>query len=364
MNQDTPTIPRDRTNISDSPSNQIADVSVAANSRENNPLKSRTDTKEPEVLDLSVPIEKPSAARPPEDDRKPSETDRRNERPEEKRPEQQSDEPKHPIPDLGPRPDPGADAPTLPVPPGENPYAQPGDNPNPQSGGNPNRRPGEPRVETVTEGGRTWTESTWTDGPNAGMVQRDYPDGSRLVFKPHPDGGRIATFYDRNGNMLTATITHKPDPDGSVRVTHSDLRNPDRSYNAIHRANGSLEVDFGDGSRLRQRSELSLRDRQRTTHTTMTGPNPHQNFSASETFGADGGRSLDIRYNDGSRYQLHRDGREETTGSRGGLGVLDRLMGSASDRNMITRLQLISAFYMTQSRDLAEVRHRYSRGTR
>lgn len=201
------------------------------------------------------------------------------------------------------------------------------------------------QIREVKDDPVSYTVTTWIDGPNKGMVQRDYPDGRRLIFKDTADGGRQAEGYDKGGKLETRDKASLL-PDGSVRLEHTDFRDAAHSYTAIL-GNGSLKIDYSDGRHL-ERTE----DANRVVHTTMTGKNPWENFTATEK-----GRDLDVKYADGSTYRRV-NGKNEVLGQNGSPVILGIFSNAASASHSSTFWQLNGAFWITLSQLASDVRGR------
>lgn len=201
------------------------------------------------------------------------------------------------------------------------------------------------QVREVKNDPVSYTETTWSDGPNKGTVQRDFPDGRRSVFKDTADGGRQVESFDKNRKLETREKA-KLQPDGTVRLEHTNFSDTNHSYTAIL-GNGSLKIDYSDGRHLERTTDAN-----RVVHTTMTGKNPWENFTATEK-----GRDLDVKYADGSVYRRI-DGKNEVLGKDGKNIILGIFSGVASASHSATFWQLNGAFWITLSQLASDVRDR------
>jgi hypothetical protein len=85
----------------------------------------------------------------------------------------------------------------------------------------------------------------------------------------------------------------------------------------------------------------------------MTGKDPSDNYVAEET--AD--HHTTVKYADGSGYEQDADGKLTVHGKHGGLGVLDVVLGSASNSYLATEWQLIGNFWAARDETVALARH-------
>lgn len=201
-----------------------------------------------------------------------------------------------------------------------------------------------------------FSHKEWNSGPQKGEKEDRFENGAVVHYKPDGNGGEIVEHTGPDG--VKSTDHARPDGKGGVILErHSD--NKKDNLVAKYSADGKkMTVDWADGRHLER-----YEDANHTVHTTMKGPNPNDNYTATESNG-----ETTVRYADGAVWH-NKDKKDEFQKSpnEGAFGkIIDSLGlsdGGASRYNT-TFWQLYSAFWLSENQAAYDIRNRRVNGDR
>jgi len=199
--------------------------------------------------------------------------------------------------------------------------------------------------ESIDNSGKKMITKQWTSGAQAGEKEDDFADGQVVHYKPDGKGGEFVVSTRADGSQ---TLGHAvPDGKGGVIYTEEDPGNPSNNRRSYYAPDGTITTDYADGRHVEWKR---LSDGSKSI--TMTGKEAYENYTAVET--AD--HQIHVKYADGSSFDEDKDDHVTVHGRFGGLGILDHVMGSASDFEVGTSWELIGYFWDSLNQAVEDVR--------